>query len=55
MGELQAPARAQGVTGYQFRSPAEWFAELYAAYFMKKMNPKHPAAVWLDKLKAEAN
>lgn len=48
-------ARAQGVTGYQFRSPAEWFAELYAAYFMKKMNPKHPAAVWLDKLKAEAN
>jgi hypothetical protein len=48
-------ARAQGVTGYQFRSPAEWFAELYAAYFMKKMNPKHPAAAWLDKLKAEAN
>ncbi len=48
-------ARAQGVTGYQFRSSAEWFAELYASYFMKKMNPKHPAAAWLDKLKAEAN
>ncbi|MEO7057654.1 MAG: hypothetical protein ABI281_07525 [Caldimonas sp.] len=48
-------ARAQGVTGYQFRSSAEWFAELYAAYFMKKMNPKHPAAAWLGKLKAEAS
>ena len=33
----------------------EWFAELYAAYFMQKMNPKHPAATWLAKLKAEAN
>ncbi|MEP7301089.1 MAG: hypothetical protein ABI699_06125, partial [Caldimonas sp.] len=46
-------ARAQGVTGYQFRSPAEWFAELYATFFSQKMNPKHPAAAWLAKLKSE--
>ena len=43
----------QGVTGYQFRAPGEWFAELYAAFFSKKLNPKHPAAAWLAKLKAE--
>ncbi|MGZ5217969.1 MAG: hypothetical protein ACXWKD_18150, partial [Caldimonas sp.] len=46
-------ARSQGVTGYQFRSPMEWFAELYATFYSQKMNPKHPAAAWLAKLKAE--
>ena len=45
-------ARAQGITGYQFRAPAEWFAELYAAFWSKKLNPKHPAATWLKSLKA---
>jgi hypothetical protein len=47
-------ARSKGITGYQFRAPAEWFAELYAAYHMGKLNPKHPAAQWLAKLKAES-
>ncbi|MEO5881509.1 MAG: hypothetical protein ABIQ06_03760 [Caldimonas sp.] len=47
-------ARAQGITGYQFRAPAEWFAELYAAFHMQKLNPKHPAGQWLAKLKAES-
>ena len=46
-------ARSQGVTGYQFRAPGEWFAELYATFFSQKMNPKHPAAAWLIKLKSE--
>ncbi len=46
-------ARSQGVTGYQFRSSMEWFAELYATYFSQKMNPSHPAASWLAKLKKE--
>ena len=46
-------ARAQGITGYQFRAPGEWFAELYAAYHMQKLNPSHPASKWLAKLKAE--
>jgi len=43
-------ARKQGVSGYQFRAPAEWFSELYAAYTTKKMNPDHPANTWLKKL-----
>lgn len=46
-------ARTKGVTGYQFRAPGEWFAELYATFFSQKMNPKHPAATWLAKLKSE--
>ncbi len=42
--------RTKGVSGYQFRSPGEWFSELYAAYHTKKLNPKHPAAAWLKDL-----
>ncbi len=47
-------ARAQGVTGYQFRASGEWFAELYATFHTGKLNPKHPAAPWLQKLKSES-
>ena len=43
-------ARKKGLTGYQFRAPAEWFAELYAAYKSKLLGPKHPAREWLKKL-----
>ena len=43
-------ARARGVSGYQFRAPGEWFAELYAAYATKKMRPGHPDYGWLDAL-----
>ncbi len=43
-------ARGQGVTGYQFRAPGEWFSELYAAYHTKKMKPSHPAYAWLQTL-----
>lgn len=43
-------ARKKGLTGYQFRAPAEWFAELYAGYHSKKLGPKHPANDWLKKL-----
>jgi hypothetical protein len=44
-------ARSKGISGYQFRSSAEWFAELYAAYFSKKLKPSHPLAAEFAKLK----
>ena len=43
-------ARKKGLTGYQFRAPAEWFAELYAGFKSKKLGPKHPARDWLKNL-----
>jgi hypothetical protein len=47
-------ARARGISSYQFRSPAEWFAELYAAYFSKKLKDGHPSAKWLKTFKSSA-
>ena len=38
-----AEKRKQGVTGYQFRAPGEWFAELYASYGNRKLKKSHPA------------
>ena len=43
-------ARDQGLTGYQFHSPGEWFAELYAGYRTGKLGPRHPALAFLRKL-----
>jgi len=43
-------ARSQGVTGYQFRAPGEYFSELYAAYHSQKLKPGHPAVKWLETL-----
>lgn len=45
-----ASARSKGLTGYQFRAPGEWFAELYAGYRSGKLGKKHPALEWLTKL-----
>lgn len=45
-----ASARAKGVTGYQFRAPAEWFSELYAAFHSGKLKDNHPAIAWLEDL-----
>lgn len=42
-------ARGAKVSDYQFRSPAEWFAEAYAMYYMKKLSPSHPVSAWLAK------
>lgn len=47
-------ARATGIRGYQFRSSAEWFAELYAAFHIGKLSPKHKYAAWLQRLKVES-
>ena len=46
----RADARQKGLTGYQFRAPAEWFAELYAGYRSGKLKPDHPSVDWLKKL-----
>jgi len=43
-------ARSKGITGYQFRAPAEWFSELYAAYHSGKLKDTHPSAGWLSGL-----
>jgi hypothetical protein len=45
-----ASARSKGLTGYQFRAPGEWFAELYAGFRSNKLGPDHPAREWLTKL-----
>ena len=45
-----ADSRNQGLTGYQFRAPAEWFAELYAGYRSGKLKDTHPAMDWLKTL-----
>jgi hypothetical protein len=46
-----AKARSQAITGYQFRAPGEWFAELYASYRIGKLKPSHPAVKWLSAIK----
>jgi len=40
-------ARGQGVSSYQFRSDAEWFAEVYGFYYMDRLPKKHPLYPWL--------
>ena len=46
----RADARKRALTGYQFRAPGEWFAELYAGYRSGKLKDTHPAMTWLKKL-----
>jgi len=45
-----AAARKEGLTGYQFRHPGEWFSELYAGYKSGKLRQDHPARQWLAQL-----
>jgi hypothetical protein len=40
-------SRRDGVSDYQFRAAPEWFAELYAFYYSKKLPTSHPAYGWL--------
>ncbi len=43
-------ARTKGITGYQFRAPGEWFAELYAAHHSGSLRNSHPAMGWLQEV-----
>jgi hypothetical protein len=45
-----ATARKRALTGYQFRAPGEWFAELYAGFRSGKLKDTHPSMEWLKKL-----
>lgn len=47
----ESAARGKGISSYQFRSPVEWFAECYAAYFLKKLDANHVMSKYLDTLK----
>ncbi len=40
-------ARQDNVSDYQFRAPGEWFAELYAAFYLGWLDQEH----WIGKLK----
>jgi hypothetical protein len=42
-------ARAKRVNNYQFRSEAEWFAEIYALYYLGEMSKSHPDYDWFHK------
>ena len=48
-------ARGQILCDYQFRSPAEWFAEPYAAFFLGKLKPSHPLHAMLKADKDAGN
>jgi hypothetical protein len=40
--------RSKSISKYQFNTPAEWFAELYAAFYLKKLPPAHPDYQWMS-------
>jgi hypothetical protein len=35
-----------GVTKYQWRAPGEWFAEIYALFYLNKLSGSHPMSNW---------
>ena len=43
-------ARSKGISGYQFRAPGEFFAELYAAYYSGVLKSGHPFASVVESL-----
>jgi hypothetical protein len=40
-------AKNEGLSHYQWRAPGEWFAELYAHYFMDTLEG-HPLYEWFE-------
>jgi hypothetical protein len=45
-----AAARDEGVSEYQFRAPAEFFAEVYAAKALGVLPAGHPLAAYMEKI-----
>ena len=44
-----------GVSTYQWRAPGEWFAEIYALYYLNKLSRSHPMSAWFrNSAKSEA-
>lgn len=43
-------ARDKKVSNYQFRSPDEWFSEIYACYYTKKLDPSHADYAWMQEI-----
>jgi len=41
-----ADRASTGVTKYQWRAPGEWFAEIYALYYLNKLSRSHPMSGW---------
>lgn len=50
-----ADRASTGMTTYQWRAPGEWFAELYAMYYLNKLGRSHPMSSWFrNSAKSEA-
>lgn len=50
-----ADRASTGVTTYQWRAPGEWFAEIYALYYLNKLSRSHPMSGWFrNAAKSEA-
>lgn len=41
-------ARKKGVSAYQFRAPAEWYAEAYGFFYMDRLPKSHPLSSHLE-------
>jgi len=39
---------ATGISDYQWRAPGEWFAEIYALYYLGKLANTHPMYAWFE-------
>lgn len=44
----KSSTRAKGVSSYQFRAAGEWFAEIYATFYVGKLPPKHPDQILMS-------
>jgi hypothetical protein len=42
-------ARTRKVSDYQFRAPQEWFAEIYAAYYLGSLDDEGQDHAWMEK------